>query len=295
MVGAFSISGYAIWDFIERGGTLVHRGVRAVAPSSHSHWLATYLVMAWPIVFFLLATAKSVGKRLLFICILILISVGEVLAFSRGGWIAIACQIGLIAFFVGGFRVGLGAALGVALCGVGLLWISQHGYLGDIFEKKSVVDRLGCWKLGVEEIVDNPILGVGFGNDTFAKIYPGDPPGECTTGSSLPTGAHLHNTLLMFAMGSGIPAFIFLVWILIKGLKVLVEGVELTMANGSNAFRVAIGLLLVGFWTCAFFNYLFTGSLAYLFMVLLACGISLSLKLSLPDQKNESEKEPDTI
>jgi len=171
--------------------------------------------------------------------------------------------------------VGFGAVLGIAFCVVGLWLISQQGYLGGIFEKESVVDRLGCWQLGMEEIFAHPILGVGFGNDTFAKIFPADPPGECSTGSNLPTGAHLHNTLLMFAMGSGIPAFVFLVWILVKGFKVLVAGVKYPIVCEGDGFRVAIALVLVGFWGCAFFNYLLTGSLAYLFIILLAGGMSL--------------------
>jgi len=275
LVGALSLSGYAIWDFIERGGTLMHRGVRAVAPSSHSHWLATYLVMAWPIVFFLLMTAKSVWKRLLLICILLLLSVAEIFAFSRGAWVAIACQIGFASFVFGGRRMGLGVVVGIVFCVVGLWSIHQQGYIGGVFEFKSMADRLGCWKLGMEEIWTHPMLGVGYGNDTFAKIYPGDPPGECSTGSNLPTGAHLHNTLLMFAMGSGIPAFILLGWIFVKGFKVLVGGVKYPMVGDGDGFRIAIALVLVGFWVCAFFNYLFTGSLAYLFLIILAGGMSL--------------------
>ena len=283
-IGAFIISGYAIWDFIERGGTLMHRGVRAVAPSSHSHWLATYLVMAWPIVFLFLMTAKSVWKRLLLMCILVFISVAEVLSFSRGGWIAIAGQIAFLAFFVGGLRRGIGAALGIVLCAVGIWWISQFGYLGDIFEKKSVIDRLGCWELGIEETAKHPIVGLGFGNDTFAKRFPGDPPGECGIAIKLPAGEHLHNTLLMFAMGSGIPAFVFLLWILVKGVHVLVRGVEFPTVGEEEGFRIAIALVLVGFWVCAFFDYLFSGSLAHLFLILLAGGMFLGWNSGLWEQ-----------
>ncbi len=291
LVGALSISGYAIWDFLERGGTLVHRGVRAVAPSSHSHWLGTYLVMAWPIVFFLLMSARQAWKHLLLLCILLLITVAEFLSFSRGAWIAIVLQIGFAAFVFGGRRIGLGVVVGIVICGIGLWSISQQGYIEGVFEFKSMADRLGCWQLGMNEILAQPVFGVGFGNDTFAEVYPGDPPGECTTGSSLPTGAHLHNTLLMFAMGSGIPAFIFLFWILVKGLKVLVGEVKLSTAKGRDTVRAAIGLMLVGFWTCAFFNYLFTGSLAYLFMLLLACGMwrcgKVGLHLTAKDENFE--------
>ena len=54
VLGASVISVYGIWDYFERGGTIVDaiksRGNRAYAPSSHSHWLATYLVLVFPIV-----------------------------------------------------------------------------------------------------------------------------------------------------------------------------------------------------------------------------------------------------
>lgn len=275
IVGAISLSGYAIYDFFERGGTIVDRGVRALAPSSHSHWLGTYVVMAWPIVFFLLLTARSVWKYLLLIGVLLIMSAAEFLAFSRGAWIAIAFQIGFGAFVFGGRKMGLGVVVGIVFCVVGLWSINQQGYIGGVFEFESMADRLGCWKLGMEQILAHPMLGVGFGNDTFAKIYPGDPPGECSTGSSLPTGAHLHNTLLMFAMGSGIPALIFLMWMLVQGVKSLVGGVKYPRVGDNGGFRIAIALVLVGFWVCAFFNYLFTGSLAYLFLILLAGGMSL--------------------
>jgi hypothetical protein len=86
----------------------------------------------------------------------------------------------------------------------------------------------------------------------------------------------------MFAMGSGIPAFIFLVWILVKGVKVLSAGAKYLAAGAG--FRIAVALVVVGFWVCAFFNYLFTGSLAYLFFILLAGGISLCLSSPAQDQ-----------
>jgi O-antigen ligase len=289
VVGVLSLSGYAIWDFFERGGTIVNRGVRALAPSSHSHWLATYVVIAWPLVFFLLRTTKSVWKRLLLTCLLLLLSVAEFLAFSRGAWIAIAFQIGFGAFMIGGRRMGLVVMLGIALSVVGLWSINQKGYLGGVFEIKSMADRLGCWKLGMEQILAHPMLGAGFGNDTFAKVFPGDPPGACSTGSSLSTGAHLHNTLLMVAMGSGIPAFIFLMWIFVRGVhSLLAKGKFPRVGVVDNyMFRVAIALVLVGFWVSASFNYLFTGSLAYLFVILLAVGMSMCWYYGSQGQKKE--------
>ena len=146
--------------------------------------------------------------------------------------------------------------------------MSQQGYLGGIFVMQSVSDRLGCWELGMQEIFAHPLVGLGFGNNTFRILYPGDPPGDCTSG-------HIHNTLLMYAMGSGIPAFMFLVWIFVKGFKDLVAEVKFSPSCDADRFRIAIALTVVGFWVCAFFNNLFTGSLAYLFLILLAAGMSL--------------------
>ena len=223
---------------------------------------------------FLLTRAKAVWQQLLFISALLLLSVAEFLAFSRGAWVAIACQIGFGVFLIGGRRKGFGVVLGILLCVVALWLINQKGYLAGIFDMKSVADRLGCWKLGIEESLTHPIFGVGFGNDTFSKIYPGDPPGLCSTGSELPTGAHLHNTVLMFAMGSGIPALIMLMWIIFKSISVLVVGVKHSTLEGRRGFQIAAALVFIGFWVCAFFNYLFTGSLAYLVLMVLAGGMS---------------------
>jgi len=62
---------------------------------------------------------------------------------------------------------------------------------------------------------------------------------------------------------------------LVKGVKVLLAGVKNLHIDDGVGFRIAIGIMLVGFSVCTFFNYLFTGSLAYLFLILLASGMSL--------------------
>ena len=159
---------------------------------------------------------------------------------------AIACQVGVLSLLIGRLRVVIVSFFGFLFCLMGLWAISQQGYLGGVFATVSVADRLGCWNLGLQEIFANPLVGLGFGNNTFRNIYPGDPPGDCK-------GPHLHNTFLMFAMGSGIPAVIFLFWIFVKGAKALLSGVKISLTCSADAFRIAIALMVVGFWVCGFF------------------------------------------
>ena len=212
-----------------------------------------------------------------------IVIIAEFLTFSRGAWFAIAGQLFFLTFVIGGIRLTLGSVLGIAGCILGLWLVSQDGYLRGIFSMDSVADRIGCWKLGIGELFAHPLFGVGFGNDSFSKIFPGDPPGECSTGSHLQTGSHLHNTWLMYAVGSGFPALIFLIWTLGKSVSVLMRRVPLSRNDRDSSFRIAVATMVVGFWICAFFNYLFTGSLAYLFVILLASGLSVCMGSTAPN------------
>ena len=87
--------------------------------------------------------------------------------------------------------------------------------------------------------------------------------------------------------GSGIPAFIFLMWMLVRGVYSFLARAKFPRVEDNYKFRVTIALVLVGFWVGACFNYLFTGSLAYLFMILLAVGMSMCWYSGSQDQKKE--------
>ena len=266
--GALILSFMGIADFIVMGGTLVTRGARRASTfDGHSHWLATYLIMAVPFVVFLYMQAKSSWQRFGYGFAALVIGIAEFLTYSRGGWLALGLQgIGFGVLSRKRRVLVMSVLWSVGALGV-IFAVSQLGYLAGIFDNQSVADRLGCWGIGVQEIARHPLVGVGFGNDIFLRLYPGDPPGDCT-------GGHLHNTLLMFGMGSGVPGLLLLLWVFFELIGKFSSDVKNSLNSEVGALRVAMVVMVLGYVVSMTFNYLFTGSLAYLFWILVASGFS---------------------
>ena len=79
----------------------------------------------------------------------------------------------------------------------------------------------------------------------------------------------------MFAMGSGVPGFVLLLWMFFVIVRHLLKYANNETRPEPYAQRIAVVLMVMGFLICMSFNYLFTGSLAYLFWILVAVGHSM--------------------
>jgi len=160
-----------------------------------------------------------------------------------------------------------------------LLALSQVGYQKDTVHPLSLNIRLGVWRLAIGEVVTHPLVGIGYGNDTFVKRFKDyvetDPNPEFHISEYGP-----HNTFLMLAMGSGIPALIFMIWIFGSSVRTLLHGAGRVSDQGAYAFLIGIAVMIVGFATRNCFDYMFAGSLAYLFWILVATGLNESMKKS---------------
>ena len=62
-LGSLALSGFALEDFISRGGTWRDRLVRAGAPNSDYNWLTTYLVLVLPILIAWVFIRQSLRMR----------------------------------------------------------------------------------------------------------------------------------------------------------------------------------------------------------------------------------------
>ena len=122
----------------------------------------------------------------------------------------------------------------------------------------------------------HPILGIGYGNDTFVKQYPEYRTqyleALSTKDIKLPA---LHNTFLMVAMGSGIPALVLFVLVFIRLIATLVARAKQPQVSaGVRRLLIGIVIVVIGFATRNCFDYMFAGSLAYLFWILAATGLA---------------------
>ncbi len=126
------------------------------------------------------------------------------------------------------------------------------------------------WKLGVEEIIGHPFVGIGYGNHIFQPVLLDSPMGD--------KPMHLHNTPLMVGVGTGIPGLLLFLWVFLR------LGVELFPKKNpkdwtdADILKICMGIVLVGFFCRNLFDYMFAGSLGYLFWILMACGLGASVK-----------------
>jgi heptosyltransferase-3/putative inorganic carbon (HCO3(-)) transporter len=101
VLGSLVLSGFALVDFVLRGGTWRDRVVRAEAPYSDYNWLTTYLVLVIPILIGWVVINRTVWwARAVGILILVLAGLAQVAAYTRAGWVAHFAQavgFGLIA------------------------------------------------------------------------------------------------------------------------------------------------------------------------------------------------------
>jgi O-antigen ligase len=278
VLGSLALSLFALQDFVVRGGSWRDRQVRAAAPSSDYNWLTTYLVLVIPLLIGWLLTQSSRVARGLGSLSLASSLLAQVAAYTRAGWVAHFTQaLGFVLVFRRQ-RVVLGFLVGAVLAGSALMALSSVGYQQETTDPWTFSARVKTWRLGIQQVLEHPIVGVGFGNNTFSKVYAAEIEADKTKGPTEKVLSALHNTFAMVLMGSGVPALIFFVWIIVRAIQELLAGVRIANVSqsGRNMFRAAIALAVIGFVVRNFFDYMFAGSLASLFWILLAIGVHQS-------------------
>ena len=282
LLGISLLSLWAIIDFWNRGGNWQDRDIRALALGSDYNWLSTYLVLSIPIVFFCGMTARFLWGKVFAFCTFSLSVLSHIAAYSRAGWLASVAQLFtwgivwrrrfLLIFLIFGLVVLVFAAIG----------ISQMGFHADTLHSWTLETRMQVWKLGLEKIISHPIVGIGYGNNTFQPILADSPMGK--------TPMHLHNTPLMIGVGTGIPGFVLFLWLFVRLAVEYFPKNYQTSFTFSESLKLCFGIVLVGFFCRNLFDYMFAGSLAYLFWILMACGLEVQEKI-LPNSRMEEIEE----
>ena len=92
VIGTGLLCGYALIDFVGRGGTWQDRYIRAGAPSSDYNWLSTYVVMVIPFLVAVAVISSSFWQRMFSLCVVALALLAQVTSYTRAGWIGIVTQ-----------------------------------------------------------------------------------------------------------------------------------------------------------------------------------------------------------
>lgn len=264
-------------DFFLQGGSWRYsRAFRAGAPSSDYNWLSTYLVLVVPLFIAGWFVYRDWWVRLVLALSLLLGAMAQTASYTRAGWLAHAAQ---------GFGYGLVVRrrpLTIVLIGIGILiglfiLVNPFGWReADTLNLWTLDARFSVWKLGLADVQDHPFVGVGYGNDTFVKRHQ-----EYVPEAQLYKDEHarvlpaMHNTFLMVALGSGLPAFAAFVWIFVAIMRRLVVIKNSDLHTDIGVLSLAIGIAVLGFAVRNGFDYMFAGSMSYLFWILVAYGFAL--------------------
>lgn len=275
-VGSTLLSLYALSDFFARGGNWRDRYVRAIAPGSDYNWLSTYMVLSIPVLIGLLATERQWIARLGTGGALFLSVLGHVASYGRAGWLGHAAQALALGLLSNRRRNVLLVIALLAALAAGFMLLSQAGLHQDTVDRWTFFSRLSVWKLGLQDISDHPLTGIGYGNDTFIKRHPEYAPevqNRHREQDRVPPS--MHSAFLMVTLGSGIPAMICFVWIFVRLTRLLLSRIRSVIGAPPALLALSIGMAVVGFGVRNLFDYMFMGSLSHLFWILVATGIAL--------------------
>jgi len=293
VLGSLVLSGFALVDFVLRGGTWRNRLVRAGAPYSDYNWLMTYLVLVIPILIGWVVIYRAFWVRALGTLTLVMAGFAQVVAYTRAGWVAHFAQAVSFGLMAGHRRLVIWVLAGTIAMGGGLIVVSEIGYQRDTIDPWTFSARVKTWGLGFHQVVQHPLVGVGYGNDTFLKLYSAEVEAEKDKGLVEKVLPALHNTFAMVLMGSGVPALILFIWIFVCIISTLTRQWRRSTAAETQWLLVAVAVVTVGFATRNLFDYMFAGSLAHLFWILVAAGLcSVSYQISTkPGEGDLSENE----
>ncbi|MEP6889999.1 MAG: O-antigen ligase family protein, partial [Nitrospirota bacterium] len=276
VLGSLVLTGYALVDFILRGGTWRDRIVRAGAPFSDYNWLSTYLVLVIPILIGWVVTHREFWARALGTLTLIMAGFAQVASYTRAGWAAHFSQAVGFGLMAGRRRLVIWVFAGAIAMVGGLLAVSQVGYQLDTVDSWTISARVKTWRLGLQQATQSPLVGVGYGNDTFLKVHQVEIDADKGKDPAERVLPGLHNTFATVLIGSGAPALILFVWIFVRIVYTLTRRWWQSKVAEMQWLLVAVAVVTVGFATRNLFDYMFAGSLGCLFWIMTAVGLSLA-------------------
>jgi O-antigen ligase len=278
VLGSLALSAFALEDFVLRGGTWRDRQIRAAAPSSDYNWLTTYFVLVIPILIGWVWTQSSRGARVLGFFSLAMSTLAQVAAYTRAGWVAHFTQALGLMVIVRRQQLIVWILVVSILAGGVLIALSAIGLQQETVDPWTFSARVKTWRLGLQQVLEHPIVGIGFGNDTFSKVYIAEIEADKSKGAVEKVLPALHNTFAMVLMGSGVPGLMLFVWIIVSVIRELLADFRIShlSQSGHMVFRTAIVLAVIGFMVRNLFDYMFAGSLASLFWIVVAVGLNQS-------------------
>lgn len=277
LIGSVLCSTYALFDFWERGGNIWDRDIRAGYPKPEGAdftWLSTNVLMVLPMLLAGLLMWKSVRVRIMSGAAALLALLGLVFSYSRGVWLGFLVQAAMAGWVFHKkwmFRIMGGGLVMMVLI---VLLLGSGGLHRDTLDTWTVKARLAVWSMALEDILTQPITGVGYGVPIFEQQHLEHILQlEAITTDIPDIPEKPHNWYLMIAMGSGLPGIVLFLWLLARVWQTLWQGIRQAEIPGQRYWLWGTLLMATGFYVRIFFDDSFGGSHSYLFWVLTGMAV----------------------
>ncbi len=277
--GLFLVSVYGIIGFNETmrgGGSFLSAEV----------WLTTYLVMLIPLSF-ALAWYEDQGWRKNGYILLVILATGCLfLTESRAGLLTFLAELWVCAWLLKrrALLVTAGAFTVMAVAGVVLLVMAMTASnRADTLSASpiplktatsSFVHRIDIGLFTMERIAEHPFLGIGYGKETYKKLFGVVPENNLPPGHAPVRIYGTHNILLEMALHVGIPGLALFLWLMAVLGGALIEGFRRATDPQARAFLLGAGVGLIGLGVRLQFDQTLVGTLAVQFWVLTALALA---------------------
>lgn len=271
----FAVSSYGILKFfVIQQGSVVDRAVRANSLTPNYHWLSTYLILTIPILLCLAMIEQNRRSRLFLHMTCALSCVALFLTYTRGAWVALVAEL-CVYGWAKRRRLCLILAGGTILAGLVslLLLASKSGTVtyspsDDTLNPYTLMTRIKTSTLAIQEIATHPLMGIGYGAKTMAKVY--------TDAPEIQEANHPHNLFVEVALGTGIPGLILLLWLFFSALRATWKGMAEASDQFGQAVLLGLGMAVAGIIVSNLFDHIFAGGMAHLFWALMALAVSIN-------------------
>ncbi|MDP3296466.1 MAG: O-antigen ligase family protein [Thermodesulfovibrionia bacterium] len=289
-LGLLIMSSYGIYQFIIFKGTLVSSSVRISSLTSDYNYLATYLIIAVPLVLL----QSFVTKGWLKLCIYLISFLGiftVYITYTRAAWLALFIQIVLCGLLMRNKKITSLAILIGFIVTTMIFWGIKDPFIhkttlispaGEITKVDTAFSRLAIWKEGIQQIKKYPLTGIGYGRESFKKAFHDNPFLKKERGQLW----HTHNAFMETALEIGIPGMLFLILQLLLLINIFLRAFLKAKQPFSKFLFMGLLLVIFGFFTRNQFDHLYVDDPVMMFWLLMGMGMALIIR----DRKHKVEE-----
>ena len=279
---------------------------RAGSAVGGNMWLSSYLLILIPIASCLAFYTQQFRARILYGSAAVLGLTCMLLSFSSAGIVAVIIQGFMAGMVLRQWRVIVAMSV-LSVCLLGGAFAYKYSLDRQIKNEDASISprlraeyqerdgtvqeynlraRLNILTFGLRELGAHPLVGVGFGKNTFDWVY-----GKKTRqlhDMSHPMPGGTHNTFLDLALGIGLPGVAIFIWLLIAITRMAISTYRAATCPLSQAVALAVSTIVVGIAVRNFFDHMFAGNIAILFWVAVATCCVVALWHQEPGQREEA-------